>query len=543
MSKLLDPYILSLVSADWRAAPRGYKADIINGWAKRLGVTYQTIYKELPVEKPRTKGKRLIEGIDDHAKIVAAIKRRSPEHKGEIGTEQAIKLAIGNGLIPKEMADVATGTFNRVMRDAGMDKRQRRISRFQAERPNELHHVDASSSQFFYIHRELPDGDYVLKLHIGVAGYKNKPVPIRLRPWIYGLTDDYSGVHVARYVAALGESAGDNMDFLSWAWGQNDDGFFFGLPEKIKGDLGPMNSSESAPEWFGRLGIEIDDSVPLGKEAHGKIERPWRTQWQRFEKPFFVESNIKKFEITLSELNRRFMIYQQEQNSAKHRYERKITRQQAWQKISLYGGAVAMPENAIRTAVRRWSRKVDAAGVFSIDNVPYEVKGLHDAAVWVYQGIFADMMMVVEQRTGLKFEVENFVPNKIGEYHAAKDSPHQKAIKAAKELTGLTNTLYTESPGTLSQITGGKVSQIPTRIKETRQIENPLDADRLPSLDAALREFQSLTGFILSPDDRTEVATLIEKNGLSRKFVVNLAMQVQTEQNNLSTGTNNRRYV
>lgn len=542
MSKLFEPFILSQVVGDWKAAPHGSKTQVVDQWAKRLGVATQTLYRELPVKRLRTKGKRLIKGIEKHAGTVAAIKRRPPEHKGEIGTKHAVKLAIDNGLIPEEMADVSIGTFDRIMRDIGMGQRQRRISRFQAERPNELHHVDASSSQYFYIHRQLPNGDFVMKLHAGVAGYKNKPVPIRLRPWIYGLTDDYSGAHVARYVAALGESAGDNMDFLSWAWGQNDDSFIFGLPEKIKGDCGPMMSSEGAPEWFGRLGVGKDDSKPLGKEAHGKIERPWRSQWKRFEMPFFAESEWKKFEITMSELNRRFMIYQEEQNSFKHRYERRITRRQAWQKISLYGGAVAMPEDAIRTAVRRWSRKVDAAGTFSIDNVLYEVKGLHDAPVWVYQGIFADTMMVVDQRTGLKYEVENFVPNKIGEYHAAKDSPHQKAMKAAKELTGMTNTLYVEAQASLSQQTGGKVSQIPTRIKETRQIENPLDIDRLPSMDVALREFQSLTGFILSQVERDTVSALIEENGLSRNFVVNLAMEIQTEQNTNSS-VNDRRYA
>jgi hypothetical protein len=365
MSKLFEPYILKMLISDWEEAPMLNKTEMVKKWAETLGVTIQTLYKELPVSKPRKKGKRLIMGIEDSAKVVAAIKRRAPAHRGLLGTEQAIKLAIGNGMIPAEMADVATGTFDRVMRDSGVGKTQRRISRFQAERPNELHHVDASSSQYFYIHSELSDGDYMLRIHSGIAGYKNKPVQIRLRPWVYGVTDDNSGVHVARYVAAMGESFIDNMQFLAWAWSKKEGHFFFGLPDKTKGDKGPMNSSDSASEWFARVGIEKDESVPMGKEAHGKIERPWRTQWKRFEEPFFIESKNKKFEITLSELNRRFMIYQEEQNCKPHRYEHTLSRRQVWEKISKYGGAVAMPEDAIRTVVRRWSRKVDAAGVFN----------------------------------------------------------------------------------------------------------------------------------------------------------------------------------
>jgi hypothetical protein len=54
---------------------------------------------------------------------------------------------------------------------------------------------------------------------------------------------------------------------------------------------------------------------------------------------------------------------------------------------------------------------------------------LHDASVWVYEGIFADMMMVIDQRDGKKYEVENFAPDKYGEYPVGtwpvnRQSPH-----------------------------------------------------------------------------------------------------------------------
>lgn len=525
MAKAIEPFILQQVIGDWKAAPQGHKTQAVADWAKRLGIATETLYKAIPTGRVRRKGDRIIKGIEDAAATIAAIKRRPPEHRGEITTADAVKIALSNGALSESYADVSISSFDRTMRDMGMNRRQRRIVRYQAERPNQLHHVDASSSKCFYVKEALPDGDFVLRLHPGIAGYKNKPVPIRLRPWIYGLTDDYSGVHVARMIAALGESAGDNMDFLSWAWSQNADSFLFGLPESIKGDQGPMMKSDGAPEWFGRLGVEMDGSIAMNKESHGKIERPWRTMWERFELPFFVESNWKKFEITLSELNRRFMLYQEEYNNKKHRFERTITRSQAWHKISLYGGATALPENAIRTAVRRWQRTVDTAGVFSIDNVLYEVKGLHDAKVWFYQGIFEDMMMVVDQRDGAKYEVESFVPNKVGEYTASADTPHQTAVKAARELDGLTNTLYTEKT-----VRAANVAQFPTKIKETRPLENPLDMDRMQSLEAALREFQTVCGFILPREDRETVSSLIIENGLSRKYVVNLALEIQAEQ-------------
>ena len=298
----IDAFVMDQVKQDWLLAPRGHKTRIIQKWAQVVGCTAKTLYGMLDTGRKRKGGDRRIEGIEESAWIVHQVKKKSPEQFGEISTDQALRKAIRDGLVSDSLKG-KEATINRVGRELGLHKRKRRVQRFQAERANQLHHVDGSSSKFLYIKRELGDGDYVLKLHAGTKGYKNKPVPIRLRPWIYGLTDDHSGVFVGRYVAAYGENALDNLDFLSWAWGQNGDSPFFGLPEQLKGDKGPMMRGKDAEDFFNRLGVDIDPSTPENKEAHGKIERPWRTVWQRFEKPFFACSDWKKFEISLSELN------------------------------------------------------------------------------------------------------------------------------------------------------------------------------------------------------------------------------------------------
>jgi len=527
MAKAIDPAVLAMMNADLAASPKGGRTRVVADWAERLGMSYQTLYRSIPASGKRTgkkrEGKRQIEDIEKAALLVAQVKNRPPEHRGQITTKDAVQIAVANGLIPLGMAHVAT--FDRVIREIGANKQRRRIERFQADRPNEMHHVDASSSNCFYVHRELPGGDFMLRIYGGTKDYKNKPVPIRLRPWIYGVVDDYSGFHVARYIAALGESAGDNLDFLCWAWSQNADKELFGLPEKIKGDHGPMMSSDGIPEWFERLGIEIAPSEVLNKDAHGKIERPWRTMWQRFELPFFAESDWKKFEIPLSELNERFRRYQRDYNEMKHRYERTISRRQAWLKINQYGGAIGLPEDAIKTVVKRWSRKVGQDGCFSLDNVIYEVKGLHDAWVWVYQGMFENKTVVVSQATGEKYEVEDFTPNRLGEYSEAPESGYQQVRKAAVELQGLKNTLYTED-----RAAPVNVLQIPTRVKEVKPLQNPLDLDSYCSLKEALADFQCLSGVILEEGNSEEVAALIRENGLSRRYVIGLAAEVQAEQ-------------
>lgn len=527
MAKAIDPAVLAMVNNDLnKPEAKGNRAKIIADWAQRLDMSPQTLYKSVSGKAKRKKraGVRKIEAIEAAAILVAQVKNRPPEHRGQITTKDAVDIAVDNGLIPQGMAHYAT--FDRIIRDLGANKQKRRIERYQAERPNEMHHVDASSANCFFIHRQLPDGDFVLRLHAGVKDYKNKPVPIRYRPWIYAVVDDYSGYHVARYVAALGENAGDNLDFLCWAWAQNEEKTLFGLPDRIKGDHGPMMSSDGIPEWFeDRLDIKIDPSEVLNKDAHGKIERPWRTMWQRFELPFFAESEWKKFEITLSELNRRFLRYQQEYNEKPHRYERSITRRQAWLKISQHGGAVALPEDALKTVVRRWARKLGQDGCFSLDNVIYEVKGLHDAWVWVYQGTFDDRMIVVSQATGEKYEVIDFTPNKIGEYSQAPESTYQQVRKESVKLEGLHNTLYTED-----RAKPANVRQMPTRIKEVKVIEDPLSLESYPNIESALREFQALCGFILDQEMRAEVKKLIEAEKLSRSFVAELALDIQLEQ-------------
>ena len=516
----LNPKIINIINRDWAAAPRGEKARIVHKWADKLGCHYNTLYRQIETDRDRRTGDRRIDNIESYVQLVSQIKKKPPEQLGEISTEQAIRIAVQNGLLPKSMTS-RVSTFDRIIRELGLNKKQRRVQRYQAEYPNQLHHVDASSSKCFYIHRQTADKtDYVLRLHAGTKGYKNKPVPIRLRPWLYGLADDYSGFHVAHYIAAFGESAVDNLEFMEWAWSKNDDTPFFGLPERLKGDLGPMMRGPDAKDFFKRLGVEIDPSTPENKDAHGKIERPWRTVWQRFEKVYFAQTNWKKFEITLSELNRHFLVYQEEYNSRFHRYEKTITRRQAWQKINLRGGAVAIPENALATVASRIERTVGADGCFSLDNVLYEVKGLHDAKVYVYQGVFEDKIVVQDKATGKQYEVEDFKPNPVGTFTAHKHTPHQKAVTATQDLE-ITNTLYSKAKDS------GNVTQLPTRIKKTRELKNHLSTDSYNTVAEAMRDFTAICGFMVDGQDRAAVEAYIVENGLNRNFVKDLAFEVQ----------------
>ena len=526
---IIETATLNMVKRDMARTGHGGKSAVATKWASLLQVSVQTLYRHLEIGRER-KGERKIEGIEERARLIAQLKCAPPDHRGRITTAQAVKNALANGILEQKYADVSIGTWDRVIRETiNLDER-RKVVRFQADYPNQMHHVDGSTSSCFYVHRQLPDGEFVYRLHKGLKDYKNKPVPIRLRPWLYGMTDDHSGVHCFRYVAALGENSVDNVDFLDWAWRNRTDKEFFGLPEKIKGDHGPMMSEEAAKAWFALCGVGIDPSEALNKEAHGKIERPWRSLWQSFELPFFMESEWKKFEIAESELNRRALLYQTEYNTKPHRWERKFSRLQVWERINLRGGAVALPENALAAFAKRTERTVTQEGIIWLDNVPYEVKGLHDAKVWVFQGIFDDRMSVVDQKTGLKYEIEGeYRPNSLGEFKAPAETKGQKLRNEALP-GGIKNLLYTDVEPAQAAQEPRKVIKMATRVKETRQIDNPLNIDSYNSIDEALHEFQGLCGFFLDKTSRAEVAALIRENGMSRRFVADLAGEIQAEQ-------------
>lgn len=532
MTTTIEPGVMQQITDDWSAAPRKHKGAVVAKWADMIGVAPQTIYRKLPTNRQR-EGKRRIPGIEEAARIIAQIKNAPPDHRGVISTEDAVKLAQRNAQIDAALETVSTGTWDRVMRELGLSVKRRRVERYQAERPNQMHHVDASTSSCLYIAKALPDGDYLLKLHRGTKDYKNKPIPVDgLRPWIYGLTDDHSGVHCCRYVAAKGENARHNMEFITWAWYEQPEKCFWGVPERIKGDHGPMMESPAAKDFFARCGVEIAPSTPLNKDAHGKIERPWRTLWQKFELPFFAMSDWKRFEITLSELNQQLMNYTAQYNERAHRFERTISRRQAWERINLHGGVVILPDDALETIAKSdVERKVGQDGVFWMDNVGYEVKGLHDAWVKVIIGVFDKSIVVQDVADGRKYEVESFRPNALGEYRANAETGQEQVRKEAAKLEGITIPLYAAPAAAEVEAPAAprKVVKIRTRVKQVLTLENPLSVDAYPDMATALLELQGLVGFYFTGEDRAAVMALLEENGLSRSFVANLATDIEQE--------------
>lgn len=514
------PEVEQQIKMELQQAQRGTKKSVVARWASLLDCDPKKVWALQKTDRCRAKVANPC--LEEVAKIVFQVKFKVPDSTAPISTDQAYAIARRNNLLPEDAPRFSVATINRYGRRLNINKTTHRIQRFQAELPNQMHHVDASTSQFFHVTKALPDGDFLLKLHAGSSqNYKNKPLLIKMKLWIYGVVDDHSGCLAARYMAAPGESAADNLSFLDWAWSNTDDKTLHGLPERIKGDKGPMMRGKLAEDMFARLGVEIDASEPGAKDAHGKIERPWRTLWQRFEKQFLAIDDRSKFEITLSELNRRFLIYlEQEYNQQPHRFEKDITRAQAWKRISLLGGVRPLIDGAINTSLRQEKRKVGRDGTFSLDGELFEVKGLHDAWVWVIKGVFNDEIIVQDVATGQKYEVIRFTPNPVGTFTAHPDTAHQKNIKAGKDLA-ITELLFQEEQK------DEKIINFPVRVQE----EQPFDPvfitriDAFGSTEEAMRHYMKISGELPEKGgaDWIFLEQLFSENGLKRSVVENFA--------------------
>jgi hypothetical protein len=521
------PGTMALIMQDYAASPFGDRGKCLKHWAKLLGCHWSKINKIVNA-RTRTRAAQPIKPeYHTWAHVVFQIKKRPPEEAGEISTEDALALGIQSGLLPAEAADVPVATFNRIGRAHSWHKTSIRANRFQAEKPNDAHHFDASTSKFLYIAREEANGEYILRLHRPAKHYKNKPIPVdKLRPWIYGLTDDHSGRFIARYVAARGESARDSMDFICWAWDR------MGLCKKLFADQGMLKKSLPARDLNERLGVEFPQMMPYQKRGHGKIERPWRTNWLKFELPFFAAiTDWEKFEISKTELNQHLENYlEAKYNQLPHRFERNITRMQAWNRINLDGGLVKIPEHTLRTIAEEIPRTVTVEGIVWVEGTAYEVMGLHSAKVVLLRSVFDKGQLVARDiQTGKKYAVRDFKPLKLDEFRGHKETPHQTLVRASAELPLAGQGLYANTPafGHPSLNKAGSLAHMPIKTKEERVIEDPFCVDQYASLKEAMQEFSEIVCVFMPPAERKEVERLITINGLKKSFVSDLALDIR----------------
>jgi len=445
----VDAGLMAQAIKEYERAGHGAKQQVLASWLPILGIGRQTFYRELRAwgrsrkrQGRADRGRRRREEIEAWVGEIMRIKHSPPKAVRRGATVDAIRYAVANGLVPEEVMAVPVGTINRVAREMGWTEAPRREARFEAEYANQVHQIDASGSEHWYPVRK-EGSDWILKLRPGKL--KNKEKIERMRVWAYGLTDDFSGYRLSRYVVAPGESAAGGIGFLQWAWAKDQEHApFRGLPEILYMDNGPLARKTAMREFCERVGVSIETHEPYRSQATGKVEINWRALWKRFETPWFFNPEWEKLEISLAELNQELAAFWKEWNGKQHR-RLKMSREAAWLTILQRGGVIDIDPAAWGTIFQRAKRLVDAAGCFDYQGKTYQVREIQACEVWVYENLIAPSpqlspmrgegvkgLVVEDRRDGKRYGVVEFKPRVWGDYLRVKKTELEKLKEAPR---------------------------------------------------------------------------------------------------------------
>jgi len=469
---------------------------IIEKASSLLGISADAVYRRFADYnggRVRQRKKPEKSQVTQWTKLLWQVKKSPPKDVGDLPTHTALQLALKNQQLPEEAGKISIATYNRTARELGINKEEKKVQRFQARHPNEVHQFDVSGSNYFYVKRR-ENNDWILSLYSHSQRYKNKPKNENMRVWLYGLTDDHSGYWVGQYRVAIAEAAHDALEFLWWAWGKDKDPriVFRGIPWTLYMDQGPLVKMTEVKKFLQNCGVKPYPHMPGSPQATGKIERPWRTIWQGFEKQFFALPDWKNFEISLSELNKRFINYILEYNQRAHRFMKFLTKEQTWLRINEKGGVMDIPRDAFRRVYLPHKRKVGTDGFISYKGIIYEVKDIWDEWIWVYEGLY-DGSLIAEDMKGNKHKVILATIPAFGQFKSEKEPEGMKIREKKEEGRGTIKKLMYEKEESheVEQV----ISEAEDKIKSAGKIkvEDPFEQFRIfRDKDEARREIARL---------------------------------------------------
>ncbi len=199
--------------------------------------------------------------------------------RGDFSAPTICEVARANNL-----GSVNPATYNRHLRQKGISRSRnkkdlRPYVSFEAKYPNQLHQIDSTAAQQFYL-----DDDGTIGYEGPHQRYKNKPGNKKPRITLLALRDDYSRVLYARFY--LGNHTYAWMDFLYHAWRAKDDipGFpFRGMPHFIYTDNDSVVKSKKFTNAMRILDVKIIKHEVGNSRAKGKVENSFKFL-QEFEK-------------------------------------------------------------------------------------------------------------------------------------------------------------------------------------------------------------------------------------------------------------------
>ncbi len=203
-------------------------------------------------------------------------------------------------------------TYNRILRQRRLSRREnkqdlRPYRRWEAEHPNDLHQIDSTVAQQFYL-----DDNGSVGYESPHERYKNKPGNKKPRLVLIQVVDDHSRVKCALFT--LGNHYMAWMQTLHHAWKKKDNAAFpfYGLPRVLYSDNDSVIKSRRFTRAMEKLGVTVKTHKVRESRAKGKVESGFK-MLQEFEKV----TKIKKWE-SLEEANAALEDFLIWYNSRKH---------------------------------------------------------------------------------------------------------------------------------------------------------------------------------------------------------------------------------
>lgn len=277
---------LDAIQGEIERAGHGHRRAVVMRYAGMLGVSKDTIYRELrkafgkkkTLNRQKKVPQHLIDMIAD-MKIEAA---RLSLTEREMSTDICIDLLRERGVQGADQLTVST--VNRRLREAGYRIDDPKVF-VEPEYATQEDQLDFSRSKYFQIWKYDPvREDYLMRVSGRELHYKKGDR--RLRTWICQVKNSFSRLRIARAYAATSEDGFIGLDTLYFYWCRPEDQHPLRyVPDCLKTDNGSFARRAEVKAALGALDIQFDKARPYNHDSQGKVESGFKSLWRRFEMP------------------------------------------------------------------------------------------------------------------------------------------------------------------------------------------------------------------------------------------------------------------
>lgn len=298
----MTPDLARTLARELAAAPYGGQQAVLGRWQATVGLSRSTLlrhakaYGYQPQErKPRADAGASRAGItEDGLQHVIALLTGSHRKTGsiEMPTNEAVLECVAAGVLPP---GAKPETVRRLLRERGWSRRMLRENyttdgqtvsaqhvRLVSDGPNHLHQVDVSACLHWYFKKRGGLGMRHAKLEM-MGGKKLAPYKaIREHILRYILVDHHTNAFYVRYYLAAGETALNLIDFLYHAWRrrEHEHDIFHGVPRMVYFDPGSANLAFAVTNLLDHLQVRWEAHQAGVARATGAVETVHNI-WQR----------------------------------------------------------------------------------------------------------------------------------------------------------------------------------------------------------------------------------------------------------------------